>query len=104
MEPTVRKHTAWFWEPWKIIYLMKKHCHWFLGWYAFRYKNGKQVVADIDVVVIKPFTGARTLKHEMGHHTALKGCRSNKKAKELSAKYDRLTWHGLLQFRYKKEK
>lgn len=71
---------------------------WFLGWYSYSFDGDKHVYARI-IYLDLLFCGKHTLKHEMGHHQITSKCTSFGEAFMLNSVYDKLTWHGILQFR-----
>jgi len=102
MEPTINKiGTCWFWQIFKIRRLQKQYGFYkwyFLGMYRYDFDdNGHQTYASITYIDLKPFPRYRCLKHEKGHHEALRGCHSDKEAEGITKKYDKKTWHGFLQ-------
>lgn len=81
-----------------------KHCFKYKTWYL-GYTWGEDIeVIELDLPFFGPKRRDKTLLHEMGHLQINKDSDSLTywEKMQLHKHYDRLTWHGILQKRYKK--
>jgi len=101
MEVTIKKFPVWFWQLKKINELRKKYCNGFLGWYAYTFEGRKQTEAKITLIAVRPLLWRWVLIHEKGHHKITSVCRSLNGANKRNIEYDKVTRHGLFQWRWK---
>lgn len=71
-----------------------------LGWYSYSFDCGNLVYASIRYLDLWLF-GKHTLRHELGHHAVTMKCSSFEEAVMMNKEYDKITLHGIMQWRYK---